>query len=59
MNEKEVFGSIDPVGICNVCKRKTWDAAEVGCTCLMPQPDGNRCGGTFISLAQPPADGER
>lgn len=36
-----------PAGVCSICLRKTWDEAEVGRHCGMPQPDGSRCYGYF------------
>lgn len=34
-----------PAAICFECGRKSWDRANVGQRCNMPQPNGSRCPG--------------
>lgn len=32
---------------CSECGRKTWSQSDLGTTCGMPQPNGERCKGIF------------
>lgn len=41
------FIDAPPVARCSACGRKTWEAGSIGHACLMPQPSGDRCPGTF------------
>lgn len=38
-----------PLAICNRCGRNTWDVVDVGVEDRMTQPDGNPCGGRFVT----------
>ena len=44
------FMNAPPAARCSVCGRKTWEAGSVGHACLMPQPDGERCPGSFEEI---------
>jgi hypothetical protein len=43
-----------PTQRCGRCLRCTWDEAQFGQECRMPQPDGFPCGGTFGGLPEDP-----
>ena len=36
-----------PAAVCSVCGRYTWQPANSGTVCGMPQPDGGNCIGVF------------
>lgn len=39
-----------PVAFCSRCRRSTWSTEELEQgTCRMPQPSGQKCGGTWVA----------
>lgn len=38
-----------PLAACDRCGRESWDSGVIGTTDQMTQPNGQRCGGTFVT----------
>lgn len=45
----DAFLNQPPVARCNRCGRAAWNPEDVGQEDRMTQPDGNPCGGRFVS----------
>jgi hypothetical protein len=45
---------LPPTAVCNRCGHKTWAITELDTEDHMPQPDGNPCGGRFVSVHESP-----